>query len=34
MMGTALVILLVLPRGISEYLERRKIRTERAAGLE
>ena len=34
MMGTALVILLVLPRGISEYLERRKIRTERAAGRE
>ena len=34
MMGTALVILLVLPRGISEYLERRKIRTERAAGSE
>ena len=34
MMGTALVILLVLPRGISEYLERRKIRTERVAGRE
>ena len=34
MMGTALVILLVLPRGISEYLERRKIRTEKAAGRE
>jgi len=34
MMGTALVILLVLPRGISEYLERRKIRTERAADSE
>ena len=34
MMGTALIILLVLPRGISEYLERRKIRTERAAGRE
>jgi len=34
MMGTALVILLVLPRGISEFLERRKIRTERAADSE
>jgi branched-chain amino acid transport system permease protein len=34
MMGTALIILLVLPRGISEYLERRKIRTERASGRE
>ncbi len=34
MMGTALVILLVLPRGISEYLERRKIRTEKVAGRE
>lgn len=34
MMGTALIILLLLPRGISEYLERRKIRTERAAGRE
>ena len=34
MMGTALIILLLLPRGISEYLERRKIRTERAADSE
>lgn len=29
MMGAAFFILLLLPRGISEYLERRKIRTER-----
>lgn len=32
MMGAAFFILLLLPRGISEYLERRKIRTERKAG--
>ncbi len=34
MMGAALIILLVLPRGISDYLERRKIRVEKAAGRE
>lgn len=32
MMGAALFILLLLPRGISEYLERRKIRAERKIG--
>ncbi len=32
MMGAAFVILLLLPRGISEYLERRKIRIERNGG--
>ena len=34
MMGTALFILLILPRGISEYLERRKIRTDLATSRE
>ena len=32
MMGAALFILLLLPRGISEYLERHKIRAERKIG--
>ena len=32
MMGAAFFILLLLPRGISEYLERRKIRAERKVG--
>ena len=32
MMGAALFILLLLPRGISEYLERRKISAERKIG--